>query len=236
MLSATEENYLKALIKISEKNSVDGKVGTNELALDLGVKPATVNDMLKRLKDKKLIDYEKYGKIKITKSGKKSGIEIIRRHRLWETFLFDKLKFTWDEIHEIAELLEHVNNPKLIERLDEFLNYPQFDPHGDVIPNSKGEIKIHFKKTLLSAKVGKALKMVAMKENSDVLLKHLFELGLGINKSLKVVKIQPFDLSMNILVEKKTITISNKLAENIFVVCNDCKVIGECNKKLCDLE
>jgi DtxR family Mn-dependent transcriptional regulator len=236
MLSATEENYLKALIKISEKNSIDGKVGTNELALDLGVKPATVNDMLKRLKDKKLIDYEKYGKIKITKSGKKSGIEIIRRHRLWETFLFDKLKFTWDEIHEIAELLEHVNNPKLIERLDEFLNYPQFDPHGDVIPNSKGEIKIHFKKTLSSAKVGKAVKMVAMEENSDVLLKHLFELGMGINKSLKVVKIQPFDLSMNILVEKKTTTISNKLAENIFVVCNDCKVIGECNKKLCDLE
>jgi len=209
MLSATEENYLKALIKISEKNSVDGKVGTNELALDLGVKPATVNDMLKRLKDKKLIDYEKYGKIKITKSGKKSGIEIIRRHRLWETFLFDKLKFTWDEIHEIAELLEHVNNPKLIERLDEFLNYPQFDPHGDVIPNSKGEIKIHFKKTLSSAKVGKAVKMVAMKENSDVLLKHLFELGLGINKSLKVVKIQPFDLSMNILVEKKKNKILN---------------------------
>ena len=236
MLSATEENYLKALIKISEKNSIDGKVGTNELALDLGVKPATVNDMLKRLKDKKLIDYEKYGKIKITKSGKKSGIEIIRRHRLWETFLFDKLKFTWDEIHEIAELLEHVNNPKLIERLDEFLNYPQFDPHGDVIPNSKGEIKIHFKKTLSSAKVGKAVKMVAMKENSDVLLKHLFELGLGINKTLKVVKIQPFDLSMNILVEKKTTTISNKLAGNIFVVCNDCNVIGECNKKLCDLE
>jgi DtxR family Mn-dependent transcriptional regulator len=236
MLSATEENYLKALIKISEKNSVDGKVGTNELALDLGVKPATVNDMLKRLKDKKLIDYEKYGKIKITKSGKKSGIEIIRRHRLWETFLFDKLKFTWDEVHEVAELLEHVNNPKLIERLDEFLNHPQFDPHGDVIPNSKGEIKIHFKKTLANTKVGQTVRMVAMKENSDVLLKHLFEIGFGINKFLKITKIQPFDLSMNILVDKKLLSISNKLAENIFVVCKECKVIGECNKKLCDLE
>jgi DtxR family Mn-dependent transcriptional regulator len=235
MLSATEENYLKALIKISEKNELDGKVGTNELAADLGVKPATVNDMLKRLKDKKLIDYQKYGKIKITSKGKKSGIEIIRRHRLWETFLFEKLKFTWDEIHEVAELLEHVNNPKLIERLDEFLNHPQFDPHGDVIPNSKGEIKIHFKKTLSTVNEGQIIKMVAMKENSDLLLKHLFELGLGINKFLKVIKIQPFDLSMNVLVDKKVVTISNKLAENIFVVCKECKVIGECNKKTCYL-
>ncbi|MFN5794443.1 MAG: FeoA family protein, partial [Bacteroidota bacterium] len=105
-----------------------------------------------------------------------------------------------------------------------------------VIPNAKGQIIIHFKKTLSNAKVGQVVKMVALKENSDVLLKHLFELGLGINKTLKVIKIQPFDLSMNILVDKKTITISNKLAENIFVVCKKCKVIGECNKKMCDLE
>ena len=126
MLSHTEENYLKALFHLtSEEVSGKSEAGTNELALTLNVKPATANDMLKKLKEKKLISYEKYGKISLTPTGKKQAIQVIRKHRLWETFLYEKLEFTWDEVHEVAEQLEHIQSSKLIEKLEKFLNYPE---------------------------------------------------------------------------------------------------------------
>ena len=134
LLTYTEENYLKTLLKLTLE-SKRAEAGTNELATHLMVKPATVSDMLKKLKEKQLVDYEKYGKITLTDEGKKIGIEIIRRHRLWETFLYEKLEFTWDEVHEVAEQLEHIHSAKLVDKLDKFLNYPAFDPHGDPIPN-----------------------------------------------------------------------------------------------------
>jgi len=115
------------------------EAGTNEIANHLGIKPASANDMLKKLKDKKLIQYERYGKSSLTKEGKKLAIEIVRKHRLWESFLFEKLAFNWDEVHEVAEQLEHIQSKKLIDKLDQFLNYPSTDPHGDPIPNAKGE-------------------------------------------------------------------------------------------------
>jgi DtxR family Mn-dependent transcriptional regulator len=141
MLSFTEENYLKTLISITLKEESRGEAGTNELAEKLGLKPSTVNDMLKKLKEKKLIEYEKYGKIKLTDEGYKIGIYIIRKHRLWETFLVEKLKFSWDEVHELAEELEHIQSEKLIDKLDEFLGFPAHDPHGDPIPQRDGIIK-----------------------------------------------------------------------------------------------
>ncbi len=141
MLSFTEENYLKALWHLTIGNTLKDEAGTNELAAHLNVKPATSNDMLKKLKEKKLVDYKKYGKSSLTHKGKKLAIEIVRKHRLWETFLYEKLDFTWDEVHEVAEQLEHIKSQKLVDRLDKFLNYPALDPHGDVIPNSKGEMK-----------------------------------------------------------------------------------------------
>ena len=147
MLSYTEENYLKALQKITlESGTKDA--GTNELATLLAVKPATANDMLKKLKEKKLVDYEKYGKIRLSGEGEKIAIDIIRKHRLWETFLYQNLEFSWDEVHDVAEQLEHIQSSKLIDKLDKFLGYPEFDPHGDPIPSSNGEIKVQFKKTL----------------------------------------------------------------------------------------
>lgn len=139
VLSYTEENYLKGLFKLTLDIGAKEEAGTNEIASHLGIKPASVNDMLKKLKDKKLIKYEKYGKSSLTKEGKKLAIEIVRKHRLWETFLFEKLAFSWDEVHEVAEQLEHIQSKKLIDKLDQFLNYPAKDPHGDPIPNSKGE-------------------------------------------------------------------------------------------------
>jgi DtxR family Mn-dependent transcriptional regulator len=146
MLSFTEENYLKALWHLTMDNTHKGDAGTNELAAHLNVKPATSNDMLKKLKEKKLVDYKKYGKSSLTNKGKKLAIEVVRKHRLWETFLYEKLEFTWDEVHEVAEQLEHIQSQKLVDKLDKFLNYPYFDPHGDVIPNAKGEMRVPLKK------------------------------------------------------------------------------------------
>ncbi len=139
VLSYTEENYLKGIFKLTIEMADKTEAGTNEIASHLGIKPASANDMLKKLKEKKLIKYERYGKSSLTKEGKKLAIEIVRKHRLWESFLYEKLAFNWDEVHEVAEQLEHIQSKKLIDKLDQFLNYPSTDPHGDLIPNAKGE-------------------------------------------------------------------------------------------------
>ncbi len=146
VLSYTEENYLKGIFKLTIEMDDKEEAGTNEIANHLGIKPASANDMLKKLKDKKLIQYERYGKSSLTKEGKKLAIEIVRKHRLWESFLFEKLAFNWDEVHEVAEQLEHIQSKKLIDKLDQFLNYPSTDPHGDPIPNAKGEWPVKQKK------------------------------------------------------------------------------------------
>lgn len=216
MLSHTEENYLKALYKITFESG-SNEAGTNELASLLIVKPATVNDMLKKLKEKELVDYEKYGKIKLTNNGQKIGLEIIRKHRLWETFLYDKLEFSWDEVHEVAEQLEHIQSAKLIDKLDKFLDYPEFDPHGDPIPDKSGALKIQHKKTLSEIAVGSNCKMVAVKDNSSPFLQYVDKVGLGINNEIKVVSIQDYDSMMVIEVNGQHSSVSQKFAENIFV-------------------
>lgn len=216
MLSYTEENYLKTLLKISLDKEKE-EVGTNELASLLSVKPATANEMLKKLKKKKLVDYEKYGKITLTKTGKKNAIDIVRKHRIWEAFLYEKLEFSWDEVHEVAEQLEHIQSEKLIDKLDKFLGHPKFDPHGDPIPNKKGEIKIQHKKTLAEVSVGKSCKMIAVKDNSRSFLQYVVKVGLGINNEIKVLSIQDYDSMMVIEVNGQRSSVSQKFAENIFV-------------------
>lgn len=228
MLSFTEENYLKTLISITLKEESRGEAGTNELAEKLGLKPSTVNDMLKKLKEKKLIEYEKYGKIKLTDEGYKIGIYIIRKHRLWETFLFQKLHFKWDEVHPIAEQLEHIQSDVLIDKLDQFLGYPEFDPHGDVIPNAKGELKYKYNNTLSNIKTGEQCRMVAVKDNSAAFLKYVIEVGLGIDNVIQVISINPYDEIMEIEVKGKHVYVSKKFAENIYVVCESCM-----NNKVC---
>jgi DtxR family Mn-dependent transcriptional regulator len=220
MLSQTEENYLKNLFNLG---GGEREVGTNELAAYLGVKPASVNDMLKKLKEKKLVDYEKYGKISLTEEGRKKAIEVVRKHRLWETFLYSTFDFTWDEVHEVAEQLEHIQSAKLVDKLDEFLNYPAYDPHGDVIPNGKGELPAIHKKTLLEEQVGHHCTMVAVKDNSAPFLQYVSKLGLGINNKLKVISRQEYDGQMEIQVNKKVVSVSPRFAQNIIVVCDDCK-------------
>lgn len=218
MLSQTEENYLKALFHLTTENADKVGAGTNELAGTLNVKPATANDMLKKLKEKKLISYEKYGKISLTALGKKQAIQVIRKHRLWETFLYEKLEFTWDEVHEVAEQLEHIQSSKLIEKLDKFLNYPEFDPHGDVIPNAKGELKIQARKTLSEMAVGKSCKLIAVKDNSASFLQYVVKVGLGLSSKIKIVSRQDFDGTLEIEVNGKKSVVSQKFADNLFVV------------------
>lgn len=234
LLSYTEENYLKALLKITFDSNTD-EVGTNELAISLNVKPATANDMLKKLKEKELVSYEKYGKITLTKVGKGNAIDIIRKHRLWETFLFKKLDFSWDEVHEVAEQLEHIQSQKLIDKLDKFLDFPEFDPHGDPIPNYKGELKVQFKKTLSDVAVGSSCKMVAVRDNSSSFLQYVVTVGLGINNEILVVSRQAYDDIMVIEVNGVRSSVSQKFAENIFVICNACVVGKTCPNAKCEM-
>ena len=235
MLTYTEENYLKALLKIRFDSGIE-EVGTNELANAMAVKPATANDMLKKLKEKELVIYEKYGKITLTAKGKKNAIDIIRKHRLWETFLYEKLEFSWDEVHEVAEQLEHIHSRKLVDKLDKFLDYPEFDPHGDPIPNKKGELKVLFKKTLAEVVVGNTCKMVAVKDNSSSFLQYVVKVGLGINNEIKVVSKQEYDAMTVIEVNGVLSSVSHKFTENIFVVCKNCIIGKSCPKTKCEIK
>jgi len=194
------------------------KVGTNELATALLVKPATVNNMLKKLKEKELVHYEKYGKINLTKTGRKKALDIIRKHRLWETFLYEKLEFNWDEVHEVAEQLEHIKSEKLVDKLDKLLEYPDFDPHGDPIPNKKGEVKVQVKKTLSDVAVGSSCKMVAVKDDSSSFLQYVIKVGLELNSEIVVVSKQEYDAITVIEVNGLESIVSQLFTENILVV------------------
>ncbi len=215
MLSYTEENYIKALLRLTLEKTV---AGTNELAAQLGVKPATATDMLKKLREKQLIDYEKYGKISLTLEGRKKAMQVLRKHRLWETFLYEKLGFAWDEVHDIAEQLEHIQSEKLVEKLDKFLDFPKFDPHGDAIPNAEGEIKVFFTQTLSQIAVGNICRMAAVKDNSATFLQYVAQVGLSINEHIKIISKQPYDALTCIEVNGKQSNVSPKFTDNIFVV------------------
>src|SRR5215204_5861291 len=140
MLSFTEENYLKTIYRLSDGGTES--VATNSIAEAMNTKAASVTDMIKKLSGKNLISYEKYYGVKITKAGRSAALSVVRKHRLWETFLVEKLNFNWDEVHDVAEQLEHIQSPLLIEKLDEFLSHPIADPHGHAIPDKNGKIHV----------------------------------------------------------------------------------------------
>lgn len=218
MLSYTEENYLKALLKLSFQNEDKPEAGTNEMAAYLGVKPATATDMLKKLKEKDLVNYKKYGKILLTDSGRKSAIAILRKHRLWETFLYEKLDFSWDEVHEVAEQLEHIQSSKLVDKLEEFLDFPEFDPHGDPIPKANGEMPLLAKTLLSELEIGSVCKVAAVKDTSTLFLQYLEKLNVTIGSQLQVIDLVPFDGSMSIKIEEaEPRSVSMKFAESLFV-------------------
>ena len=215
-LSFTEENYLKAIFQL---NAELEKVNTNSIAARMQTKASSVTDMLGKLAAKKLIDYQKYQGVKLTESGERTAIHIIRKHRLWEVFLVEKLNFNWDEVHDIAEQLEHIQSEELIDRLDKFLDFPKFDPHGDPIPDKWGKMMVHDKSVLLSAcSENDKLVVLGVKESSDSFLKFLNEIELRLGSPLLVSKKFEFDNSFEIVIGKeKQIIISQQIARNIIV-------------------
>lgn len=216
-LSFTEENYIKCIYHLSNQSDI-GSTSTNTIAEDLNIKPATVTSMLKKLRDKKIISYERYGKIQLSKKGNAIAIEIIRKHRLWEVFLVNKLDFTWDEVHEIAEQLEHIQSKKLIDKLDEFLEFPEYDPHGDPIPNNEGKIKPKSKSYLSEAKVGGSYRIVAVNDSSSEFLQYLMQLQITLSTIVKVLERIQFDNSLLITLNKqKEFVISEKIAQNLII-------------------
>ncbi len=215
-LSLAEENYLKTIFHLSEHTAE--AVSTNAIAEKMRTKPASVSDMIKRLSGKGLLSYEKYMGVNLTDSGKKRALMIIRKHRLWEVFLVDKLKFQWDEVHEVAEQLEHVQSKTLIKRLDEFLGYPKFDPHGDPIPDAEGELKSIPSVSVAEMEEGKSGSLVSLNDTSAPFLQYLDKVGIYIGARIKVKERVTFDHSVEVVVDnQKTIFISRDVAENLMI-------------------
>jgi DtxR family transcriptional regulator, Mn-dependent transcriptional regulator len=214
MLSFTEENYLKAIYRLSEGGTKS--VLTNEIAEVLSTKAASVTDMIKKLSLKNLIGYEKYYGVKITKQGKAEALMVIRKHRLWETFLVEKLNFSWDEVHDVAEQLEHIKSPLLIEKLDEFLGYPTADPHGHPIPDKNGKVQ-SVRQIPLSETTKKAV-IKSVKDGSPSFLQYLSKIGVYIGAMIVVLEKVEFDGSLEILIDgKKKVFISRDAAQNLLV-------------------
>jgi DtxR family transcriptional regulator, Mn-dependent transcriptional regulator len=216
MLSFTEENYLKAIYRLSEGGSKD--VSTNAIAESMSTKAASVTDMVKRLSNKNLISYEKYYGVKITRQGKSAALLIVRKHRLWETFLVEKLNFNWDEVHEVAEQLEHIQSPLLIEKLDAFLGHPSVDPHGHPIPDKNG--KILELKCIGLSELGMQKKshVRSVKNGSPSFLQYLSKIGIYIGASVSILEKVEFDGSLEILIDgSKKVFISRDAAENLLV-------------------
>lgn len=215
MESLSEENYLKAICLISRF----GKkiVSTNELADEMKTKPSSVTEMLKRLAKKNLVKYEKYQGVTLTISGSKIALYIVRKHRLWEFFLVEKLGFTWDQIHEVAEQLEHIQSASLINRLDKFLGNPRFDPHGDPIPGENGNLQENVFSTLNELKISSSAVVMGVKNHSSEFLQYLSKIKIKPGVRVKLLKREPFDLSIIINVENKKHSLSKEAAMNVLI-------------------
>ncbi len=214
-MTFSEENYLKAIYHLT--NVTNKEVSTNAIAETMETKASSVTDMLKKLAEKDLVNYKKYQGVSLTDKGKLTAKMIVRKHRLWEVFLVDKLNFAWDEVHDIAEQLEHIKSEQLINKLDDFLGNPTEDPHGDPIPNAKGQM-IAIEKQLLSELAENQIGIcVGVKDSSAEFLKYLDKQEIALGSKIEIIFKESFDLSTKIKVNGKELTISNKIANNLFV-------------------
>ena len=214
-MTTSEENYLKVIYHLS--NLSPKGVNSNAIAAMLDTKASSVTDMLKKLSEKDWINYQKYQGVSLTDKGKLNAKIIVRKHRLWEVFLVEKLGFAWDEVHEVAEELEHIKSEKLINQLDQFLNFPSFDPHGDPIPNAKGEI-IKIEKQLVSEiEVGRTITCVGVKDTSVDFLQYLNKQNISLGTKIKVLEKEPFDGTLKIEINNSVLVISDKIANNLYV-------------------
>lgn len=214
-MTLSEENYLKTIFHLY--NDEGSEVSTNSIAEAMNTKASSVTDMLRKLSEKELINYVKYQGVTLTEKGIQKAISIVRKHRLWEVFLVEKLQFSWDEVHDIAEELEHIESEKLIERLDAFLGYPDTDPHGDPIPNKDG-VFVRKIKTLLSDLSPKEKGIcIAVKNTSKDFLLYLNKISIGLGDEITVISREDFDNSMTISIDNKQVTISSMVCRNIYV-------------------
>lgn len=213
--STSEENYIKAIFHLQQEEET---VTTTGLAAVLKARPASITDMMKKLKSKKLVHYQPYRGFRLTNEGKKIALGIIRRHRLWEYFLSEKLKFSWDEVHAVAEDLEHVSSKKLIDKLDEFLGYPRFDPHGDPIPDSQGKIEKNQQVALSEIPLNMAAVVCHVGDQSSSMLELMKHKNIRIGTRLEVKKRFDFDQSLEIKIRQQMpFHISERFAKKIFV-------------------
>lgn len=213
--SATEENYLKAIYR----HSVDEKaVSTNTISKFLKTTPASVTDMLKRLKEKGLAQYQPYKGVRLTESGKKVALKIIRKHRLWECFLVRTLQFSWDAVHDTAEQLEHIDSPELIEKLDEFLGFPKFDPHGDPIPSKDGIFEKRETISLAECPEKVIVTVAGVLEHKPEFLQYLDRIGLNIGVQIEVEEKIPFDQSLLLIVNGQKLILSGEFARHIVIL------------------
>ncbi len=216
MHSFTEENYIKAIYKLSGGGQ-DG-VNTNAIAETLNTKAASVTDMLRKLSAKGMVDYVRYKGVSLTEAGERLALQVIRKHRLWEVFLVEKLKFNWDEVHEVAEELEHISSETLTRRLDEFLGYPQFDPHGDPIPSEDGKLKQKPQRLLAEMEISETGQVVGVNDSQPLFLQYLDKMGIFLGARIKVLDKIPYDNSLEINIEnKRNLVVSSEVAHNIFL-------------------
>ncbi len=216
MPSLTEENYLKAIFVLNEEKEL--KASTNAIAEKMETKASSVTDMMKRLKEKELVHYKKYQAVKLTTNGEKVAVSIIRKHRLWEYFLVEKLHFGWDEVHDIAEQLEHIQSTQLTNRLEKFLDYPTMDPHGDPIPDKDGNFPMKLSLTLNDAKLEKTYIVVGVKDHSTLFFNHLKQIQIDLGALVNVHTISDFDQSMDVSIDNNyEAVISSEVAKNLYV-------------------
>lgn len=215
MITLTEENYIKAIYHLASNG--ENTVNTNAIAEAMQTKASSVTDMIKKLSAKNFTDYKKYQGVTLTAQGKRVAINIIRKHRLWEVFLVEKLNFSWDEVHEVAEHLEHIKSEKLVDQLDAFLEYPTQDPHGDPIPNKEGKFQHIEKVVLAKAEVGSSYKCVGVDDTSTTFLKYLDSNHIGLGTIITVKHKEPFDHSVKIALDATEIVVSQSVAKNLYV-------------------
>jgi DtxR family transcriptional regulator, Mn-dependent transcriptional regulator len=213
--SLAEENYIKAIFHLSENQE---EASTNAISEILRTKPASVSDMLRKLSEKDLVIYEKYKGVSLTLEGRRIALQIVRKHRLWEFFLVEKLKFHWDEVHEVAEQLEHIKSPLLTQRLDEFLGFPKHDPHGDPIPDENGELPHDSLHLLTNLSVGSRCIVKAVKDTRAPFLQYLDKIGVHIGTELRVLDKIDYDGSLEVSVDQnRKVLMSKDVSKNILV-------------------
>jgi len=215
MSTQAEENYLKAIFKLSGKEKKS--VSTNAIAEELQTKASSVSDMVKKLSEKDLINYVKYQGVSLTNQGHSLAVHIVRKHRLWEVFLVNHLDFKWDEVHDIAEQLEHIKSPELVSRLDAFLNHPNYDPHGDPIPNHKGEFPKTTAIPLNEVQLKSKGKVVAVEIDEPSFLNYLDKLNISIGTRVEILELNDFDNSIDIKIDSVQRHISIDVAKNILI-------------------